>query len=66
MLSAALPEELSSQQRKSLATLGVGATFGLLLDHLSSGQKRRTADALEQFAGEFTAMVERGKGKADR
>jgi AcrR family transcriptional regulator len=66
MMSAVLPASLSVQKRKALATLAVGTTFGLLLDYLSSGHKKRSSDAIECFAEDFALLVEREKKQAKR
>jgi AcrR family transcriptional regulator len=66
MMSAVLPANLSVQKRKALSTLAVGTTFGLLLDYLSSGHKKRTEDALECFAEDFASLVERNGKKEAR
>lgn len=57
MLSAILPDALPGSKRLGLATLAVGATFGLLLDYLSSGEKKRTTQALETFIEEFALQL---------
>jgi AcrR family transcriptional regulator len=66
MMGVVLPEEFSPRTRKALATVAVSTTFGLLLDYLTSGQKKRTTDALEYFAEEFKAMVEHAKRPTTR
>src|SRR5579872_5043556 len=59
MMSNVLPEELPRAKRRALATLAVSAAVGLLLDYLSSGDKKRTSDALDLFAGNFDAQVKK-------
>ena len=63
MMTAVLPADLSVQKKRALATLAVGTTFGLLLDYLSSGHKKRTEDALECFAEDFSLLLERSDKK---
>jgi hypothetical protein len=48
---------LSKQKRQALATLAVGAVVGLMLDYLSSGNKKRTSDALDLFTTGFDALL---------
>ncbi len=56
-MAAILPPRLASAKRRALATLAVGTVVGLLLDYLSSGDKKRTSDALELFASGFDAAL---------
>jgi len=42
---------------QALATLAVGAVVGLMLDYLSSGDKKRTSDALDLFTTGFDALL---------
>ena len=57
MMSAVLPAKLSKQKRLALATLAVSSVVGLLLDYLSSGDKKRTSAALKLFTGDFDALL---------
>jgi len=57
MMAAVLPPKLSKQKRQALATLAVGAVVGLMLDYLSSGDKKRTSDALDLFTTGFDALL---------
>lgn len=61
MMGLVLPDEFSLRTRRALATVAVGTTFGLLLDYLTSGEGKRTTDAIECFAEEFKVMVEHAK-----
>jgi AcrR family transcriptional regulator len=56
-MASVLPEKLPRKTRLALATLAVSTVVGLLLDYLSSGDKKRTSDALAQFAGSFDALL---------
>lgn len=58
MMATILPEDLSPQKRRALASLAVSTTFGLLLDYLSSGEKKRTSEALGLFAEQFDLLME--------
>jgi AcrR family transcriptional regulator len=57
MMALILPEQLSRQKRRTLATLAVGTVVGLLLDYLSNGNKKGATDALDLFAGSFDALL---------
>jgi len=59
MMAVVLPSKLTMQKRRALATLAVSVVDGLLLDYLSSGDRKRTSDALELFAGNFDAVLKR-------
>ena len=56
MLANVLPARLSRNRRIHLASIAAGSVFGLLLDCLSSGDKKRTSAALALFATEFDRM----------
>lgn len=58
MMAAVLPPKMPRQKRLALATLAVGTVVGLLLDYLSSGNKKRTSDALDLFTDSFAALFE--------
>jgi hypothetical protein len=58
MMAAVLPPKMPQQKRLALATLAVGTVVGLLLDYLSSGNKKRTSDALDLFTDSFAALFE--------
>ncbi|SRR5258708_581443 len=57
MMASVLPVKLTQETRRALATLAVSTVVGLLLDYLSSGNKKRTSDALDQFANSFDALL---------
>jgi AcrR family transcriptional regulator len=57
MMASVLPAKLTQATRRALATLAVSTVVGLLLDYLSSGNKKRTSDALDQFATSFDALL---------
>ena len=57
MMALVLPADLSRQRRRALATLAVGTVVGLLLDYLSSGNKKGASDALDLFASSFDALL---------
>jgi AcrR family transcriptional regulator len=57
MMASVLPERLPPATRRALATLAVSTVVGLLFDYLSSGDKKRTANALEQFASGFDTLL---------
>jgi hypothetical protein len=57
MMAVVLPARLSLAKRRSLATLAVSTVVGLLMDYLSSGDKKRSSQALEIFAGNFDALL---------
>ena len=59
MMALILPKKLSRQKRRAFATLAVGTVVGLLLDYLSSGNKKGATDALDLFAGSFDAQLAR-------
>jgi AcrR family transcriptional regulator len=66
MMATILPEDIPRQKRRALASLAVSTTFGLLLDYLSSGEKKRTSDALSLFATQFDPVMKaytKGIGK---
>jgi AcrR family transcriptional regulator len=56
-MASVLPEKRPRKTRLALATLAVSTVVGLLLDYLSSGDKKRTSDALAQFASSFDALL---------
>jgi len=57
MMAVVLPARMSLAKRRALATLAVSTVVGLFLDYLSSGDKRRTAQALEIFAETFDELL---------
>jgi len=57
MMASVLPSKLLPSTRRALATLAVSTVVGLLMDYLASGDKRRTSDALDQFASSFDALL---------
>jgi hypothetical protein len=48
---------LSRAERRALASLAVGTVVGLMLDYLSSGDKKRTSDAVNEFVRNFDALL---------
>ena len=56
-MGAVLPTTLSRTKRRALASLAVGTVVGLMLDYLSSGDKKRTSNALDEFANGFDALL---------
>jgi AcrR family transcriptional regulator len=57
MMAVVLPARLSLPKRRSLATLAVSTVVGLLMDYLSSDDRRRSSQALEIFARNFDALL---------
>lgn len=57
MMATVLPAGISLPKRRALATLAVSSVVGLLLDYLSSGDKKRNSEALEMFAANFDALL---------
>lgn len=57
LMGAILPETLSRTERRALASLAVGTVVGLMLDYLSSGDKKRTSDAVAEFTRTFDALL---------
>ena len=57
MMASVLPKTLLPTMRRALATLAVSTVVGLLMDYLASGDKKRTSDALDQFASSFDALM---------
>jgi len=57
LMGAILPEALSRTERRALASLAVGSVVGLMLDYLSSGDKKRTSDAVAEFAAAFDVLL---------
>ncbi len=57
MMATVLPVNLSRQKRRALSTLAVGTVVGLLLDYLSSGNKKGATDALDLFASSFDGLL---------
>ncbi|HEU5234821.1 MAG TPA: TetR/AcrR family transcriptional regulator [Terriglobales bacterium] len=57
LMGGVLPESLSRPARRALASLAVGTVVGLMLDYLSSGDKKRTSEALAEFARGFDALL---------
>ena len=56
LMEGVLPATLSRAERRALASLAVGTVVGLMLDYLSSGEKKRTSDAVAQFATAFDVL----------
>ena len=57
LMGAVLPAKLSPAKRRALASLAVSTVVGLMLDYLSSGDKKRTSDALAEFVIGFEALL---------
>lgn len=57
LMGAVLPAKLSPAKRRALASLAVSTVIGLMLDYLSSGDKKRTSGALAEFASGFDALL---------
>ncbi|MBV9148217.1 MAG: TetR/AcrR family transcriptional regulator [Acidobacteria bacterium] len=57
MLAAVLPRKLSAPERKALASLAVSTTFGLLLEFLSGGERKRVSRAFNLFLGSFEQLL---------
>jgi len=57
MMASVLPANLLATTRRMLATLAVSTVVGLLMDFLARGDKRRTSDALDEFASSFDAVL---------
>jgi AcrR family transcriptional regulator len=57
MMASVLPAKMSRQRRQALATLAVSTVVGLLLDYLSSRNKKRTSEALDSFASNFDELL---------
>jgi AcrR family transcriptional regulator len=57
MMAVVLPARMSLQKRRALATLAVSSVVGLLLDYLSSGDGKRTSQALGIFAASFDGLL---------
>ena len=57
LMGAILPVTLSRAERRALASLAVGTVVGLMLDYLSSGDKKRTSDAVAEFATAFDVLL---------
>jgi len=57
LMGAVLPATLSQTQRRAQASLAVGTVVGLMLDYLSSGDKKRTSDAVAEFARSFDVLL---------
>jgi AcrR family transcriptional regulator len=57
MVASILPAALAKNERRALATLAVSTAVGLLLDYLTSGDRKRTSEALAQFARGFDALL---------
>ena len=57
LMEAILPTTLSRAERRALASLAVGTVVGLMLDYLSSGDKKRGSDAVAQFASAFEVLL---------
>ena len=57
MMATVLPARMTIAKRRALAALAVGAVVGLLMDYLSSGDKKRSSQALEIFAAGFDELL---------
>jgi AcrR family transcriptional regulator len=57
MMAVVLPARMSLAKRRALATLAVSSVVGMLLDYLSSGDKKRCAQALEIFYAQFDELL---------
>jgi AcrR family transcriptional regulator len=57
MMALILPANIPRQKRRTLSTLAVGTVVGLLLDYLSSGNKKSATDALDLFASSFDVLL---------
>jgi AcrR family transcriptional regulator len=57
MMAAVLPASISLPRRRALATLAVSSVVGLFLDYLSSGDKKRSSQALEILAVNFDELL---------
>ena len=57
LMGAVLPVKLSPAKRRALASMAVSTVVGLMLDYLSSGDKKRTSGALAEFASGFDALL---------
>jgi len=57
MMAVVLPARMSLAKRRALATLAVSSVVGMLLDYLSSGDKKRCAQALEIFHAQFDELL---------
>jgi AcrR family transcriptional regulator len=55
LLGAALTAALGARRARATATLIVGVIDGLLMDYLSTGELRRTTEAMELFAAGLAA-----------
>jgi AcrR family transcriptional regulator len=59
LMEAILPGSFSQTERRALASLAVGSVVGLMLDYLSSGDKKRTSAAVNDFVKAFDALLSR-------
>jgi AcrR family transcriptional regulator len=59
MMTTVLPARMSLAKRRALASLAVSAVVGLLMDYLSSGDRKRSEEALEIFAVGFDELLMR-------
>lgn len=57
MLAAVLPDEISMSERRALATLAVGSTFGLLLEYLSGSERKQVNLAFDLFVDSFAELL---------
>jgi AcrR family transcriptional regulator len=57
MMATILPARMTLTKRRALATLAVSSVVGLLMDYLSSGDKKRSSQALEIFAAGFDELL---------
>jgi len=60
LMATVLPASLAQARRRAVATLAVSAVLGLLLDYLSSGNKKRASDAFDLFAKNFDSLLQEG------
>lgn len=61
MMAQVLPEHLPRSKRQALASLAVGAMDGLLLDYLTSGDRKRVSGAIDLLANNFGALISHAK-----
>ena len=57
MMAVVLPARMSLAKMRAFATLAVSSVVGMLLDYLSSGDKKRCAQALEIFHAQFDELL---------
>jgi AcrR family transcriptional regulator len=57
MLATVLPDEIATSERRGLATLAVGSTFGLLLEFLSGSERTQVSLAFDMFVDSFQELL---------